>query len=336
MLLQDSPKDIFRWEGPPKWRTIQNQNIKHWEELCDFLELEEKYRSLILKSTRFPLNLPLRLAKKIAKNSWEDPILRQFLPTLEENKSVAGFLRDPVRDALFQREKKLLKKYHGRALLLTSSACAMNCRFCFRQNFDYEREIKGFEHDLEDIREDATLSEIILSGGDPLSLSNGILQQLIDELGKIEHVKRLRFHSRFPIGIPERIDEEFLYMLDESSLQIFFVIHCNHPREMDEEIYAALKKIQRLGIPVLNQAVLLKNVNDNLETLHELCEALVNHGILPYYLHQLDKVEGAAHFEVETSQGAKLIQALNERISGYGVPRYVAEIAGEKAKTALL
>jgi EF-P beta-lysylation protein EpmB len=317
------------------WRMIQQRNFKKWEDLFLFLQLEEPYRLQILQAPQFPLNLPQRLAQKIAKNTWNDPILRQFLPTLEETKLSQNFSQDPVRDASFQMQKKLLKKYQNRALLLTSSACAMNCRFCFRQNFDYETEIKGFEEELREIEKDRTLSEIILSGGDPLSLSNRALEELIQNLGAIPHVKRLRFHTRFPIGIPERIDGGFLSLLSETRLQVFFTIHCNHPRELDTDILSALKNIQRLGIPVLNQAVLLKGVNDDIDTLQALCEKLVDCGILPYYLHQLDKVQKAAHFEVDKKRGSALIRELNNRISGYGVPRYVSEVPGAASKTHL-
>lgn len=318
------------------WRLLQKENFTQIEELLDFLEMETALRTPILKKPRFALNLPRRLAAKITKNSLDDPILRQFVPLDEEQKISPDFIPDPVADSSFRRGKKLLKKYEGRALLLTSSACAMHCRYCFRQNFDYEIKTKGFDEEIALIQEDPTLSEIILSGGDPLSLSNATLKSLIQALDAIPHVKRLRFHTRFPIGIPERIDEELLEILDTTHLQTIFIIHCNHVRELDEQVLVALHKIQRLGIPVLNQGVLLKGINDDLETLHNLFETLANHGILPYYFYQLDRVEGSAHFEVSEEKGKDLIRALTARLSGYAVPKYVREIAGEPNKTALI
>lgn len=317
------------------WRELQRQNFTQIEELLDYLEMDVSLRSHILKKPKFPLNLPRRLASKIKKNTLEDPILRQFVPLEDEKRARLGFVADPVADATFRKGNKLLVKYEGRALLVCTSACAMNCRFCFRQNFDYVSEVKGFEEELRLIAEDPSLSEIILSGGDPLSLSNEALGDLIQKLGQIPHLKRLRFHSRFPIGIPERIDEEFLRILESSRLQTIFIIHANHARELDGDVLEALAKLRRLGIPVLHQAVLTKGVNDAVAPLKELMEHLVDNGIIPYYLHQLDKVEGAAHFEVEESSGARLIEELLSKVSGYAVPRYVRETAGKHSKTPI-
>ncbi len=317
------------------WREIQKRNFTDIEKLISFLELDESMVSKVLKHPKFPLNLPERLAQKIQKKTLNNPILRQFLPLVDETKIEKEFLADPVSDLCFLKQKKLLHKYTGRALLLCSSACAMHCRFCFRQNFPYETEEKLFTKELEEIRQDPSISELILSGGDPLSLSNRSLQELFLHIKTIPHIKRLRFHSRFPIGIPERIDEEFLAILQTSPLQIYFILHCNHPQELDADVCLALKKIQRTAVPVLNQAVLLKGVNDDLPTLHSLFSTLINEGILPYYLHQLDKVQGSSHFEVEEKVGLALIAELKKSLPGYGVPRYVREIAGEESKTEL-
>lgn len=317
---------------PSLWRSIQRQNYTDWKALADFLNLEEEKRLLILKNSKFPLNLPVRLAEKIEKNSLEDPILKQFLPLIEENHISKGYIEDPVQDARFRKRGRLLHKYQGRALLVVTSACAMHCRYCFRKNFDYEEKKSDFSEELEVIRQDHSLSEIILSGGDPLSLSNVALGELIDLLGQIPHLKRVRFHTRFPIGIPERIEQEFLKILENSPLQIWFVVHANHARELDEEVLIALKSIQKLGIPVLNQAVLLKGVNDSVSVLKELFEKLIDSGIFPYYLHQLDRVQGSAHFEVEQKEGTYLLGQLAKELPGYGVPKYVSEIAGEAHK----
>lgn len=299
------------------------------------MSLSEQQQAEILVRPDFPLNLPQRLARKVAKGTLDDPILKQFLPSRHEELSRHGFVQDPVDDRRFQITSKMLQKYSGRALLVCTSACAMHCRYCFRQNFDHDVAHKGFNSEIQQIASDETLREVILSGGDPLSLSDATLRNLIQKLSAIPHLRRLRFHTRFPIGIPERIDEAFLSVLEETSLQLFFVIHSNHPLELDQEVLQAFKQLQKRGVTMLNQSVLLRGVNDDLETLLELSERLVDHGILPYYLHQLDRVQGSAHFEVPEEEGHALIDALQKRLSGYAVPRYVREIAGEASKRIL-
>ena len=211
----------------------------------------------------------------------------------------------------------------------------MNCRFCFRQNFPKEIQHPGFAEEISYLTNDPTISEVILSGGDPLSLSNHVLAELFTSLNAIAHLKRIRFHTRFPLGIPERIDEEFLSLLRTSSKQIFFIIHSNHTRELDVDVLLSLKQIQKLGIPLLNQSVLLKGVNDDEETLLSLCETLTNAGIIPYYLHALDPVEGAAHFSVPDARGLELISHVQKNLSGYGVPRFAREEPGRPSKTLL-
>lgn len=317
------------------WRQIQRQNFTCWKKLTEFLQLDPAHFSQIFKDSHFPLNLPLRLAQKIQKNTWDDPILLQFLPLNKEKERVSGFLADPVGDLEARKSSKLIKKYQGRALLICTGSCAMNCRFCFRQNYDYETDDKSFANEIELIWQDTTLTEIILSGGDPLSLSNETLAGLIRQLDAIPHLERLRFHTRFPIGIPERIDEGFLSLLANLRLQVFFVIHSNHPTELDDEVVSALKKIQKLAIPVLTHIVLLRGVNDTVSILKEHCEKLARHGILPYCLNQLDRVQGAAHFEVSEEEGKALHTQLTELMSGYAVPKYVKEEAGKPSKTWL-
>ncbi len=315
------------------WRQIQKENFTRLEPLLDFLEMSDSNRLRFLSAPRFPLNLPRRLAEKIAKNTVDDPILRQFLPLQEESLPAPGFFPDPLRDPMFQKTKKILHKYKGRALILAASACAMHCRFCFRQNFPYETKSSGFEEEIDYLAQDTTLSEVILSGGDPLSLSNESLAALFAALEPLSHVRRIRFHSRFPIGIPERIDAPFLNILSSSTKQIYFAIHCNHPRELDADVIASLGKLKPLGIPVLNQSVLLKGVNDDPDVLTTLCETLINAGILPYYLHALDPVAGSSHFALPETRGPELIRHLQVHLSGYGVPRLVREEAGYPSKT---
>lgn len=317
------------------WKELLRQNFTNWEQLADFLELTEEQRGQILHKSHFPLNLPLRLAKKIEKKNLHDPILRQFLPLALEKENKLGFVEDPVGDMCARIESKLLKKYSGRALLVCTSACAMHCRFCFRQNFDYEVNEKGFQSELEAIAKDTSLYEVILSGGDPLSLPDRVLESLLMSLQAIPHIKRIRFHTRFPIGIPERIDDGFLKLVRNCNKQIWFVIHCNHPRELDADVIAKMTALRKEGVILLCQSVLLKDVNDDSVTLKELCLTLVDHGITPYYLHQLDRVKGTSHFEVPIEKGKQLITELMRVLPGYAVPKYVQEIAGEPSKTNL-
>lgn len=318
------------------WRKILRQNFTQVDKLISFLNLDEEKKHRVLKKPKFSLNLPLRLAKKIKKNDLNDPILRQFLPLEEEMALTPGFILDPVGDANCKLNPKLLHKYEGRVLLLLTSACAMHCRYCFRQNFDYA-EPQGFlfEDEIKLISKDKSIHEVILSGGDPLSLSNQNLHSLIEKLDKIPHIKRLRFHTRFVIGIPERIDEGLLSIFNKTRLQIWLVLHINHVQELDEEIFLRVKELQKKGAVILNQSVLLKGINDDVKVLADLSEKLVDHGILPYYLHQLDQVQGASHFKVEEKKGLELIEALTKKLSGYAVPKYVQEIAGAPSKSPI-
>lgn len=319
----------------PAWKQILRQNFTDFKKLAAFLELSLEQQNNFITRPRFVLNLPMRLAKKIAKGSLEDPILKQFLPSILETVETSSFKSDPVGDQLCRKSSKLLHKYHGRALLVCTGACAMHCRYCFRQHFDYNVTHKLFDEELQLIAADESINEIILSGGDPLSLDNSMLFNLFQNLAKIPHIQKIRFHTRFPIGIPERIDEEFLNVLKSTRLQVWFVIHSNHANEFDEEIFSALKSIQKLGIPVLNMSVLLKGVNDSVVALKNLCDLLVNHGVFPYYLNQLDKVQGAAHFEVSEAYGKELMFELSTQLPGYALPRYIQEISGKPGKTII-
>ena len=237
---------------PALWRQVLRKNFTDWKKLASFLDLSEEQHQKILKYPQFGLNLPWRLAQKVTKRTLDDPILKQFLPIVEETIFTSCFVKDPVQDVEYLKETKLLHKYPGRALLICTSACAMHCRYCFRQNFPYDTQTSGFLKELDLIREDSTLHEIILSGGDPLSLDDDALKVLLDALEAIPHVKRIRFHTRFPLGIPERLDDAFLAILKNRRVQIWFVLHINHVRELDPEVMAKIKNVQCLGIPVLN------------------------------------------------------------------------------------
>lgn len=304
------------------------QSFRNLKKLATFLRLDKLKRKELYNSP-FPLNLPFRIAKKIEKNNLKDPLFLQFVPLKKEKKKQASFTRDPLEEKKFTKGA-FLKKYKNRALLITSGCCAMNCRFCFRKSssqFNNET--------IELIKEDKSLAEIILSGGDPLSLSNKKLHLLFQQLKQIKHLKRIRIHTRFIIGFPERINKGLLKIFKDTDKQIYIVIHVNHPKELDEEIFKALGKVQKLKIPILTQSVLLKGVNDSIKVLKELFELLIDHAIIPYYLHQLDKIEGASHFEVPVRKGLKLMKELQSLLPGYAIPKYVREIANKESKTIL-
>jgi EF-P beta-lysylation protein EpmB len=318
-----------------EWRKVQKESFSKISDIVEFLELDEENRAKLLVRPEFPFLLPRRIAKKIEKNNLNGPVAKQFLPLKEELIQAQGFVMSPTCDGSFQKERKIIHKYQGRLLLIASGACAMHCRYCFRQNFSYPKGDSGFAKELEYIKNDPSLHEIILSGGDPLSLSDNQLESLLLELDAISHIQIIRFHTRFPMGIPERISPTFLKILKNSKKQIVFVIHANHFAEFDSDIFAALKSILSLGIPILLQTVLLRGVNDDIPSLKELFLNLSSKGIIPYYLHKLDQVKGTSHFEVPLDKGRFLIDELRKILPGYAVPRFAWEVPFKPYKTLL-
>lgn len=303
------------------------------DDLIKFLKLDKNNQKFILKNPSFPILIPYRIAKKIKKNDVNDPLFKEFVPTVFEEIEKNNFNLDPLCENNFKRGN-LIKKYKNRALLITSNSCAMNCRFCFRKFFDKKNKL-DFKEEINLIKNDFSLEEIILSGGDPLALSNAILENLLKNLDEISHIKRIRFHTRFLLGYPERINSRFIKILKKISKNIIFVFHINHPNELDKNIFSSIKKLKKINCLLLNQSVLLKDVNDSFEILNNLNLLLLENGIIPYYLHQLDKVKGSCHFEVPMEEGKKLIKELNENQSGYLIPKYVQEIANEQHKTLI-
>ncbi|WP_437186401.1 EF-P beta-lysylation protein EpmB [Planctomicrobium sp. SH668] len=298
------------------------------EVLPEFLDAESE----------FPLLVPESYQQRMEKGNFHDPLLMQVLPMAVENQQVIGFDHDPVGDDASRAAPGLLHKYHGRALLIAHGSCAIHCRYCFRRHFPYDQEPHSWEswqQALNVIRDDESLHEILLSGGDPLILSDRRLKQLIEALADIPHLRRLRIHSRLPIVLPERMTPELIALLTSTRLRTIFVVHANHARELEQDCAIALQSMVQSGMTVLNQAVLLKGVNDHVDALAELCERSVDLGVIPYYLHQLDRVQGAAHFEVPVETGRELIAALRSRLPGYAVPRYVWEEPGAPSKMPL-
>lgn len=286
----------------------------------------------------FGLFAPRGYVARMRQGDPHDPLLRQILPLDMETQSVEGFISDPVGDTAAALQPGLLQKYRSRALLVTTGACAIHCRYCFRRHFPYSespRSPSAWEPALAQIAQDESIDEVILSGGDPLTLVDEHLAGLAQRIAQIEHVQRLRIHTRLPIVIPSRVTNQLLDWLTSTRLTPIVVVHANHAQELDAEVLAALARLTSRGVPLLNQAVLLKGVNDDVETLVQLSQALVNARVMPYYLHQLDRVAGAAHFEVPIERGRQLIAELRGRLPGYAVPRYVIEQPGEISKTLI-
>jgi|688.fasta_scaffold91090_2 EF-P beta-lysylation protein EpmB len=288
----------------------------------------------------FPTFVPLPYLSRIERGNPNDPLLRQVLPVEAELDEAPGFISDPVAEHHSFRAPGVLQKYPGRVLLITTGACAVNCRYCFRRNFPYESAPKSLDQWQPAIREiagDSSISEVILSGGDPLVLVDDRLRALAAQLHHQRHVQRLRLHTRLPIVIPQRVTVELVELLRDFARPVTIVLHSNHPHELDEHVQLACQNLRSAGnVTLLNQAVLLRGVNDQLETLSQLSERLFACGVLPYYLHQLDRVRGAQHFEVPIARGLELVQQLRDRLPGYLVPRYVQEIPDRDSKTVLL
>ena len=267
-----------------------------------------------------------------------DPLLRQVLPLDAELRPMPGFSLDAVGDSAAKAADGVIRKYNGRALLVTTGSCAINCRYCFRRHFPYAEETaaaNGWQGAIDLIRADASIHEVILSGGDPWSLATHKLAELTDALATVPHLRRLRIHTRLPVVLPERVDDALLAWLGALPWPVTVVLHANHANEFDAQVDAALARLRGAGAQLLNQAVLLKGINDSVDALADLSERGWAAGVLPYYLHQLDRVQGAAHFEVGDDRAKALHGALAARLSGYLVPRLVREVAGDTGKRPL-
>lgn len=279
----------------------------------------------------FPLRVPRSYLGRMQKGDPHDPLLRQVLPLAEEQVTVAGFGTDPVGDRQAVAAPGVLHKYHGRVLLTTTGACAIHCRYCFRRHFPYGEENPSrndWQAAIEYLEKHPEVEELILSGGDPLMLDTPQLERLSERLCSVPHLKRLRLHTRLPVVLPERVDAPLLAWLRSLPWQTVMVIHANHAQEIAGEVCTALEQLHEAGITLLNQSVLLRGVNDSVDSLAALSERLFAQRVIPYYLHLLDRVAGAAHFEVDEVSATRLHEALRSRLPGYLVPRLVREIEG--------
>jgi L-lysine 2,3-aminomutase len=321
------------------WQQELKEAVRDPLELCRLLELPAELEPAAEAAARdFPLFAPRPYLARIKKGDPRDPLLRQILPLAAELHSPADYSADPVGDEAARLSPGLLKKYQGRVLLIATPACAVHCRYCFRRHFSYgdaPRSVTAWQPALDAIAADVSVHEVILSGGDPLVLVDSLLAELAERLAAIPHLRRLRVHTRLPLMIPQRIDRALLGWLRGTRLAPVIVIHANHPAELAGPAAAAIGRLVDAGVPVLNQSVLLAGVNDDLEVLAALSERLIDLRAMPYYLHQLDRVAGAAHFEVPLARGLDLLVGLRRRLPGYAVPRYVREMPGEPHKVIL-
>jgi len=309
------------------------------DELLHILDLNADEELLAGRDARrlFALRVPRAFVARMEKGNPHDPLLRQVLTAKEEFIAAPGFSTDPLEEQ-HSVVPGLLHKYRNRALLLVKGGCAVNCRYCFRRHFPYsdnQGNKRNWQAAIAYISEHPELDEIIFSGGDPLMAKDHELDWLIGELEAIPHIKRLRIHSRLPIVIPARITETFVARLARSRLQVILVNHINHAQEIGDEFRVAMANLRQAGVTLLNQSVLLRDVNDNAQTLADLSNALFDAGVMPYYLHVLDKVQGAAHFMVSDDEARKIMRELLTMVSGYMVPKLAREIGGEPSKTPI-
>ena len=317
------------------WRELWRASITDAGELLRTVQLGHLAGRLPPGDAGFALRVPRGFAARMRPGDPDDPLLLQVLPQLAELEQAPGYVADPVGDLAAREAQGLLHKYEGRALLIASGSCAVNCRYCFRRHFPYGEEMAAagqWRKALDHLRQDASIAELILSGGDPLSLATPKLEELSRGLAALPQVTRLRIHTRLPVVLPERIDAAFLAWFAALPLQKVVVLHANHANEFDAAVDDACRRLREAGATLLNQSVLLKNINDDADTLSELSERLFAAGVLPYYLHQLDRVQGSAHFEVDDTRARALVEAIRGRLPGYLVPKLVREVGGDASK----
>ena len=324
------------------WSSELKQAVRDPQTLGQLLRLPQYAIQAAIEASnrRFPLLVTRAFASRMRQGDLNDPLLKQVWPVANSSTQnfSDGYSIDPVGDSDVVVADGLLHKYHGRVLLVTTGACAIHCHYCFRQNFEYSavpHQVEAWRAALDYIASDTSITEVILSGGDPLMLVDKVLIELVAELEHISHLRRLRIHTRLPIVLPSRINNTLIKLLSDSRFSKWIVIHCNHANEIDSDVEFAIAKLQRTGATILNQAVLLRGVNDSVDVLEELSLRLVDLNVMPYYLHQLDRVAGSQGFEVGIETGQVIIEALQRRLPGYAVPKFVQEIAGQPSKTPI-
>ncbi len=339
MTTLSNQADPHLGSSPDDWQTVLAEAVTDPVELCHLLDLPQALAEEAKRVAKpFQLLVPRPFLDRIRPGDPNDPLLRQVLPTGVESEVVEGFGRDPLCEVEATPAPGLLSKYRGRSLIVSTGRCGVHCRFCFRRHHPTPSTVGNlgrFEETLSHLDQDPSIHEVILSGGDPLAVDDSLLAELVHRISQIEHVHRLRLHSRMPIVIPQRVTDDLLEWASKTRLTVLIVLHVNHPAEIDKVVTRSLARLVDAGIPLLSQSVLLRGVNDRPDILAELFERLVDLRVMPYYLHQLDHVAGAAHFEVPEQEGLKIIRKLRARLPGYAVPRYVRDIPGNPSKHVL-
>jgi L-lysine 2,3-aminomutase len=338
-VVRPQPAQLPPLEPEARWQRGLREAIRTLADLADAVGLPiEALGGAEGASRDFRLLVPRPFVARMRPGDPNDPLLKQVLPVGDELVESPAYVRDPVGDLSAELSPGALQKYAGRVLLVASGACAVHCRYCFRRHFPYADTPKGvaaWEPAFAAIAADPTVDEVILSGGDPLSLVDPTLAALVERLERVPHLRRLRVHTRLPIVLPDRVTESLVATLVSSRLTPVVVVHSNHAQELDDSVRGALAKFAAAGVVLLNQSVLLRGVNDSVEALAELSLRLIDCRVTPYYLHRLDRVAGAQHFATTEGVGEALVAALRERLPGYAVPRYVAEEQGAPSKTPL-
>jgi L-lysine 2,3-aminomutase len=320
------------------WQEALKTCITDAQALLTACGIGEELSGRILLKPAFPLRVPLSYVEKIEKGNINDPLLRQVLPLGCELDAVPGFVHDPLQERAVNPLPGLIHKYHGRVLITLSSACGIHCRYCFRRHFPYQDNNPGqagWEKIIAYLSAQPDIAEVILSGGDPMTVKDGPLGHFYTQLADIPHIQFVRIHSRLLSVIPSRVTPALTQLLSTKRFTHSIVLHINHPREIDAALISAVAQLRAVGVTVFNASVLLKGVNDDLETLIALQKASFKAGIIPYYLNLLDRVSGSAHFEVDIEQAKTLMIELMSKLPGYMVPRWVKEIPGAPAKIPL-
>ena len=322
----------------PCWQKKLAQGFSSAAELLKFLQLPVTLAD-DLAQKQFKTRVPRGFAARMQPGNRYDPLLLQVLPVSDELNITDGFISDPLVEAAVIPLSGLIHKYHGRVLLTVAGACAVNCRYCFRRHFPYQENNPGrggWQQALDYISNDSCIHEVILSGGDPLLAKDNVLAALFTQLAEIPHLHTLRIHTRIPIVLPERINESFINLMTVNRLHKIVVLHSNHPQELDANVSEACAALRAAGCHLLKQSVLLAGINDNVTILAALSERLFACGVLPYYLHLLDKVQGAAHFDVPLNDAVAIFRQLQGLLPGYLVPRLAREDAGKQSKTLIV
>ncbi len=328
-------KSIVHPHSPATWQQQLQNAFTDLHDLCDFLQLSVHEATFLSSHKNFPIKVTRDYANCMKKGDPNDPLLLQVVPQHAEKLNAPGFMADPVGDLQATIQPGIIKKYTGRLLLITTAACAIHCRYCFRRNFPYaDNQLTTSQIDttIDTIHQQNDIHEIILSGGDPLVINDDRLQLIISKLEAIPHLKRIRFHTRLPIVLPDRVTPKLLDVISNAKKQIVFVVHANHANELSNKVTRNCMQLSQAGALMLNQSVLLKHINDSSQALCELSESLSQCGIQPYYLHLLDKAQGTAHFEVSTKTARTLMEKVHSQLPGYLVPKLVREVTGDTYK----